>query len=107
MFKINTVQAHCDIPCKVYDPSVIQYSALSIVRFMDLINDEIKDSEYCCPKDSISVYFHSNYFFFRSRPSTAAPGVLLSSRINVNFVQVLLDVEIRVIPVAQMFDNLV
>ena len=38
MFKINTVQAHCDIPCKVYDPSVIQYSALSIVRFMDLIN---------------------------------------------------------------------
>ena len=45
MFKINTVQAHCDIPCKVYDPYVIQYSALSIVRFMDLINDEIKDSD--------------------------------------------------------------
>ena len=45
MFKINKVQAHCDIPCKVYDPSVIQYSALSIVRFIDLINEEIKDSE--------------------------------------------------------------
>jgi len=45
MFKINKVHAHCDIPCKVYDPSVIQYSCLSIVRFMDLINDELKDAE--------------------------------------------------------------
>ena len=44
MFKINKVQAHCDIPCKVYDPSVIQYSVLSIVRFIDLINEEIKDA---------------------------------------------------------------
>ena len=40
MFNIKKVQAHCDIPCKVYDPSVIQYSALSIVRFIDLINEE-------------------------------------------------------------------
>ncbi len=44
MFNIKKVQAHCDIPCKVYDPSVIQYSALSIVRFIDLINEEIKDA---------------------------------------------------------------
>ncbi len=45
MFNVNKVQAHCDIPCKVYDPAVIQYSALSIVRFIDLINDEIQSSE--------------------------------------------------------------
>ena len=45
MLKINKVHAHCDIPCKVYDPSVIQYSTLSIVRFIDLINDELKDAE--------------------------------------------------------------
>tara|TARA_Y100000589_G_scaffold286669_1_gene286912 strand:- start:593 stop:1066 length:474 start_codon:yes stop_codon:yes gene_type:complete len=45
MFKINKAHAHCDIPCKVYDPAVIQYSCLSLVRFMDLINDEIKDSD--------------------------------------------------------------
>ena len=44
MFNIKKVQAHCDIPCKVYDPAVIQYSTLSIVRFIDLINDEIKDA---------------------------------------------------------------
>ena len=45
MFNINKVQAHCDIPCKVYDPAVIQYSALSIVRFIDLINEEVKEAE--------------------------------------------------------------
>ena len=45
MFNIKKVQAHCDIPCKVYDPSVIQYSVLSIVRFIDLINEEIRDSD--------------------------------------------------------------
>ena len=45
MFNINKAQAHCDIPCKVYDPAVIQYSALSIVRFIDLINEEVKEAE--------------------------------------------------------------
>ncbi len=45
MFKINKVQAHCDIPCKVYDPSVIQYSTLSIVRFLDIINSEINNAD--------------------------------------------------------------
>ena len=45
MFKISKVQAHCDIPCKVYDPAVIQYSTLSIVRFIDLINEELKNAE--------------------------------------------------------------
>ncbi len=45
MFKINKVQAHCDIPCKIYDTSVIQYSTLSIIRFLDIINSEIKDTD--------------------------------------------------------------
>tara|TARA_B100000686_G_scaffold351686_1_gene451147 strand:+ start:663 stop:1136 length:474 start_codon:yes stop_codon:yes gene_type:complete len=52
MITINTAHAHCDIPCKVYDPSVIQYSALSIVRFMDLIADEIKNSDMSVSKIS-------------------------------------------------------
>ena len=43
MFNIPIAKAHCDIPCKIYDPAVIQYSTLSIVRFIDLIN-EINDS---------------------------------------------------------------
>jgi nickel superoxide dismutase len=37
MFKFPEAQAHCDIPCKIYDPCVAQFAALSIVRLMDLI----------------------------------------------------------------------
>ena len=37
MFKFPEAQAHCDIPCKIYDPCVAQVAALSIVRLMDLI----------------------------------------------------------------------
>ncbi len=39
MFKVNKVHAHCDIPCKVYDPSIAQYAALSVVRLIDLIEE--------------------------------------------------------------------
>lgn len=34
---VNTVAAHCDIPCKIYDPYIAQYAALSVVRQMDLM----------------------------------------------------------------------
>jgi nickel superoxide dismutase len=37
MFKFPEAQAHCDIPCKIYDPCVAQVAALSIIRLMDLI----------------------------------------------------------------------
>ena len=37
MFKFPVVHAHCDIPCKIYDPAISQVAALSIVRLMDLI----------------------------------------------------------------------
>ena len=43
MFKIEEVSAHCDIPCGVYDPGAAQYAALSVIRFIDLIN-EMSDS---------------------------------------------------------------
>tara|TARA_B100000767_G_C19678423_1_gene498451 strand:+ start:469 stop:939 length:471 start_codon:yes stop_codon:yes gene_type:complete len=36
---ISAVQAHCDIPCKIYDPSTAQYAALSVIRLLDLINE--------------------------------------------------------------------
>ncbi|WP_422135867.1 superoxide dismutase, Ni [Endozoicomonas sp. ALD040] len=39
------VSAHCDIPCKIYDPSTAQIAALTIIRMVDLIQDlEAKDS---------------------------------------------------------------
>lgn len=34
---IKNVKAHCDIPCKVYDPYIAQYAALSVIRLQDLI----------------------------------------------------------------------
>ena len=37
MFNIPTVRAHCDIPCKIYDPATAQIAALSVVRLMDII----------------------------------------------------------------------
>lgn len=32
------VQAHCDIPCGIYDPIIAQIAALSVVRMVDQIN---------------------------------------------------------------------
>ncbi|MBT8123743.1 MAG: superoxide dismutase, Ni [Gammaproteobacteria bacterium] len=36
--------AHCDIPCKIYDPITAQLAALSVIRFLDLI-DELQQKE--------------------------------------------------------------
>lgn len=32
-------RAHCDIPCKIYDPISAQLAALTVVRLLDLIKD--------------------------------------------------------------------
>ena len=39
MIKFDLVNAHCDIPCKVYDPYMAQYAALSVIRLIDLIGE--------------------------------------------------------------------
>ncbi|NRA64215.1 MAG: superoxide dismutase, Ni [Pseudobacteriovorax sp.] len=36
---IPAVAAHCDIPCKIYDPYSAQIAALSVVRMLDLMNE--------------------------------------------------------------------
>lgn len=36
---LPSASAHCDIPCKIYDPAAAQIAALSVIRFMDLINE--------------------------------------------------------------------
>tara|TARA_B100000989_G_scaffold61299_1_gene42159 strand:+ start:272 stop:739 length:468 start_codon:yes stop_codon:yes gene_type:complete len=38
--KIEEVLAHCDIPCKIYDPVIIQIAALTIVRIIDIIEEK-------------------------------------------------------------------
>ena len=32
-------QAHCDIPCGIYDPHLAQVAALTVIRMIDLMND--------------------------------------------------------------------
>ena len=36
-FKMPIAQAHCDIPCKIYDPMIAQVAALSVARLVDLL----------------------------------------------------------------------
>ena len=38
-FHFDQAQAHCDIPCGIYDPSTAQIAALTVVRMMDLMAD--------------------------------------------------------------------
>ena len=37
--RFETVFAHCDIPCKIYDPSSAQIAALSVVRLIDIMEE--------------------------------------------------------------------
>jgi len=38
-YGFERAQAHCDIPCGIYDPIVAQISALTVVRMVDLMTD--------------------------------------------------------------------
>ncbi|QBF83274.1 superoxide dismutase, Ni [Shewanella maritima] len=40
----NRASAHCDIPCKIYDPSAAQIAVLSMIRMVDLL-DELTAAE--------------------------------------------------------------
>lgn len=42
---LPVASAHCDIPCKIYDPISAQIAALTVIRMMDLIQElAAKDS---------------------------------------------------------------
>jgi nickel superoxide dismutase len=36
-FRLESVDAHCDIPCGIYDPHQAQIGALTVIRMIDLI----------------------------------------------------------------------
>ena len=44
-FHFEEAQAHCDIPCGIYDPSTAQIAALTVVRMMDLMADLVSGDE--------------------------------------------------------------
>jgi len=58
--KVNfdVAEAHCDVPCGIYDPSTAQISALTVVRMLDLIAalDESEGSGKADYHNSISRY---------------------------------------------------
>ncbi|MCP4969512.1 MAG: superoxide dismutase, Ni [Arcobacter sp.] len=37
LLKLDTVKAHCDVPCGIYDPISAQIAALSVIRMVDLM----------------------------------------------------------------------
>ncbi len=43
MFNIQSVNAHCDVPCGIYDPNSAIIAALSVVRMVDLIEAKLKE----------------------------------------------------------------
>ena len=38
-FGFDEVQAHCDVPCGIYDPITAQIAALTVVRMVDIMTD--------------------------------------------------------------------
>lgn len=46
ILNVQEVQAHCDIPCGIYDPSKAIVSALTVIRMTDLLDahKEVKQS---------------------------------------------------------------
>ena len=43
MYEIENVKAHCDIPCKVYDPAISIIAVVTILRLIDLIEENEQD----------------------------------------------------------------
>jgi len=41
----DRAQAHCDIPCGIYDPTPAQIDALTVVRMMDLMHELDKSED--------------------------------------------------------------
>ncbi|HCU57539.1 MAG TPA: superoxide dismutase, Ni [Anaerolineaceae bacterium] len=41
--QIESVDAHCDIPCGIYDPHQAQIGALTVIRMVDLIESMVKE----------------------------------------------------------------
>lgn len=41
----DTVDAHCDIPCGIYDPHQAQIGALTVIRMVDLIQEHTKEHD--------------------------------------------------------------
>jgi len=39
LFGVERAEAHCDIPCGIYDPHLAQVATLTVIRMIDLMGD--------------------------------------------------------------------
>ena len=56
MFKLDTVKAHCDVPCGIYDTSTAQIAALSVIRMIDLIDAAEKGDDEAAYLNNMARY---------------------------------------------------
>jgi nickel superoxide dismutase len=54
-FNFSTVSAHCDIPCKIYDPITAQLAVLTMIRMVDLLN-ELNEKDQLSLSDHAQLY---------------------------------------------------
>ena len=45
VLEVPSADAHCDIPCKIYDPSTAIIAALSVVRLMDIAKETAESGD--------------------------------------------------------------
>ncbi len=58
VFSVETVHAHCDIPCGIYDPALAQTAAQTVVRMNQLI-DALQPPAASASKADMDRYLHS------------------------------------------------
>ncbi len=58
----DSAEAHCDIPCKIYDPASAQIAALTMLRMVDLINETEGNA-----KEKDTSYFNSMARFIATK----------------------------------------
>jgi nickel superoxide dismutase len=46
LFKLETVYAHCDIPCGIYDPKPSQIAAATVLKMVQKINELVETDAY-------------------------------------------------------------
>jgi nickel superoxide dismutase len=66
--------AHCDIPCKIYDPISAQIAVLTMIRMVDLL-DELK------AKDSLTLDQHAQ--FSRLVAQKEEHGLKIKAEVNI------------------------
>ena len=54
---VRVVEAHCDIPCGIYDPHIAQQSALTVIRMHQLIAELPKPGPTTSPEER-DAYVH-------------------------------------------------